>query len=155
MLCVNEPLLLNATNPLAEFYLWSTNETDSSIVVTSPGTYAVAVGNGCGIAVDDVTIDYKDCADMIFVPNAFTPNDDRLNDVLYAKAYFRIEAFDFKIYNRWGQQIFATNSLFTGWDGRMNNSKAPPGQYIWTKRNSADYTITSAANPHLQHFIYF
>jgi gliding motility-associated-like protein len=142
-LCVNEPLLLNATNPLAEFYLWSTNETDSSIVVTSPGTYAVAVGNGCGIAVDDVTIDYKDCADMIFVPNAFTPNDDRLNDVLYAKAYFRIEAFDFKIYNRWGQQIFATNSLFTGWDGRMNNSKAPPGKYIWTvnyKRNGKSYS---------------
>lgn len=142
-LCVNEPLLLNATHPLAEFYLWSTNETDSSITVTSPGTYAVAVGNGCGIAVDDVIIDYKDCADMIFVPNAFTPNDDRLNDILYAKAYFRIEAFDFKIYNRWGQQIFATNSLFTGWDGRMNNSKAPPGQYIWTvnyKRNGKSYS---------------
>lgn len=142
-LCVNEPLLLNAKHPLAEFYLWSTNETDSSIVVTSPGTYAVALGNGCGIAVDDVTIDYKDCADMIFVPNAFTPNDDRLNDILFAKAYFRVEAFDFKIYNRWGQQIFATTSLFTGWDGRMNSSKAPPGQYIWTvsyKRNGKMYT---------------
>jgi gliding motility-associated-like protein len=142
-LCVNEPLLLNATNPLAEFYLWSTNETDSSIVVTFPGTYSVAVGNGCGIAVDDVTIDYKDCADMIFVPNAFTPNDDRLNDVLYAKAYFLIEAFDMKIYNRWGQQIFSTNSLFIGWDGRMNNSKAPPGLYTWTvsyKRNGKLYT---------------
>ncbi len=142
-LCVNEAILLNATHPLADFYLWSNNSTDSSISVTTPGTYAVAVGNGCGIAVDDVTIDYKDCADMIFVPNAFTPNDDRLNDVLFAKAYFSIEAFDFKIYNRWGQQIFSTNSLFTGWNGRMNNSKAPPGQYIWTvsyKRNGKLYT---------------
>jgi gliding motility-associated-like protein len=142
-LCVNEPILLNASHPLAEFYLWSTNETDSSITVTSPGTYSVAVGNGCGVAVDDVTIDYKDCADMIFVPNAFTPNDDRLNDVLYAKAYFFVEAFEMKIYNRWGQQIFSTNTLFTGWDGRMNNAKAPPGLYTWTlsyKRNGKLYS---------------
>lgn len=142
-LCVNEPLLLNATHPLAEFYLWSTNETDSTITVTLPGTYSVAVGNGCGIAIDDITVEYKDCADMIFVPNAFTPNDDRLNDVLYAKAYFYIESFEMKIYNRWGQQIFSTNSLFTGWDGKMNSSKAPPGQYIWTvnyKRNGKLYT---------------
>jgi gliding motility-associated-like protein len=142
-LCANETLLLNATHPLADFYLWSNNSTDSSIIVTTPGTYSVAVGNGCGIAVDDITVYYKDCADMIFVPNAFTPNDDRLNDVLYAKTYFRIEAFDFKIYNRWGQQIFFTNSIFTGWDGRMNNSKAPPGLYTWTvnyKRNGKVYT---------------
>lgn len=142
-LCENEPLLLNATHPLAEFYLWSTNATDSSIVVTLPGTYSVAVGNGCGIAIDDITVDYKDCADMIFVPNAFTPNDDRLNDVLYAKAYFRIESFDMKIYNRWGQEIFTSTSLTKGWDGKMNNSKAPPGLYIWTvsyKRNGKLYT---------------
>jgi gliding motility-associated-like protein len=142
-LCVNEPLLLNATHPLAEFYLWSTNETDSTITITLPGTYSVAVGNGCGIAIDDITVDYKDCADMIFVPNAFTPNDDRLNDVLYAKAYFFIESFDMKIYNRWGQEIFVSTSLAKGWDGKMNSSKAPPGQYIWTvnyKRNGKLYT---------------
>nr|WP_294906267.1 gliding motility-associated C-terminal domain-containing protein [uncultured Lacibacter sp.] len=130
-LCVNEPLTVNAANPLADFYLWSNNVTDSSIIITNAGTYAVALGNACGVAVDEILVAYKDCADMIFVPNAFTPNGDRLNDVLFAKAFFRIEAFDFKIFNRWGQQIFITKDLFTGWDGRMNNQKAPAGQYTW------------------------
>ena len=142
-LCVNEPLVLNATHPLAEFYLWNNNATDSSITVTLPGTYSVAVGNGCGVAIDDITVDYKDCADVIFVPNAFTPNGDRLNDVLKAKVYFRIDEFEFRIFNRWGQLIFSTNDVTAGWDGLMNNQKAPPGQYAWTiryKRNDITFT---------------
>jgi gliding motility-associated-like protein len=142
-LCMNEPLLLNATHPLAEFYLWNNNATDSSITVTLPGTYSVVVGNGCGIAVDDITVDFKDCADVIFVPNAFTPNGDRLNDILNAKVYFRIDEFEFRIFNRWGQLIFSTNDVTAGWDGLMNNQKAPPGQYAWTiryKRNDKTFT---------------
>ncbi|MEJ8817899.1 T9SS type B sorting domain-containing protein [Lacibacter sp. H407] len=141
-LCVNEPLVLNATHPLAEFYLWNNNATDSSITVTLPGIYSVAVGNGCGIAIDDITVDYKDCADVIFVPNAFTPNGDRLNDVLKAKVYFRIDEFEFRIFNRWGQLIFSTNDVAAGWDGFINSQKAPPGQYVWTiryKRNDKSF----------------
>jgi gliding motility-associated-like protein len=83
-------------------------------------------------------IDFKDCADMIFVPNVFTPNGDGLNDVLKAKAYFRIDSFELRLYNRWGQQIFVSTSLNIGWNGTMNNQKAPPGQYVWMlvyKRN--------------------
>ena len=141
-LCYNEPVILNATHPLAEAYLWSTNSTDSSITVTSPGTYIVAVGNGCGVATDDIVIDYKDCADMIFVPNAFTPNNDRLNDILFAKAFFQIEEFNFKIFNRWGQMIFTSTSPRNGWDGTINNLKTLPGLYTWMiqyKRNSKVY----------------
>ena len=142
-LCINETLLLNATNPLAEFYLWNSNATNSSITVSLPGTYSVAVGNGCGIAVDDITVDFKDCADVIFVPNAFTPNGDRLNDVLKAKVYFRINEFEFRIFNRWGQLIFSTNDVTAGWDGFIKSQKAPPGQYVWTiryKRNDKTFT---------------
>lgn len=141
-LCANEALTVNAANSLADYYLWSNNTTDSSITITNGGIYAVAVGNTCGVAVDEIFVEYKDCADMIFVPNAFTPNGDRLNDVLFAKAFFRIETFNFKIFNRWGQQIFFSNDLFHGWNGLMNNQKAPAGQYTWMityTRNGKQY----------------
>ncbi|RXK59787.1 gliding motility-associated C-terminal domain-containing protein [Lacibacter luteus] len=141
-LCYSEQVTLHAKHPLAEAYLWSNNSTDTSITVTTPGLYTVAVSNFCGVATDEIMIDFKDCADMIFVPNIFTPNSDGLNDVLKAKAYFRIDSFELKIYNRWGQQIFVSSSLNIGWNGTMNNQKAPPGQYVWTlvyKRNDKLY----------------
>ncbi len=142
-LCYSEHLILNATNPLAENYLWSNNATDSSITVTTPGIYSVAVSNFCGTATDDVFIDFRDCADMIFVPNIFTPNGDGLNDVLRAKAYFRIDSFELRIYDRWGRHVFASNDILRGWNGTISNQKATPGQYVWTltyKRNDKLYT---------------
>lgn len=142
-LCFSEQLVLNATHPLAENYLWSNNTTDSSIVVTTPGIYSVAVSNFCGTVTDDVFIDFRDCADMIFVPNIFTPNGDGLNDVLRAKAYFQIDSFELRIYDRWGRQVFLSNTITRGWDGTINNQKATPGQYVWTltyKRNNKLYS---------------
>lgn len=142
-LCYNEELILNAAHPLASQYLWNTNATDSSLNITTAGIYAVAVANACGVAMDEIIVDFKDCADVIFVPNAFTPNRDRLNDVLLAKAYFRVEEFEFNIYNRYGQLIFSTKSLSKGWDGTINNQPATPGQYVWTvryKRNDKIFT---------------
>lgn len=140
--CYSEQVVLRAKHPLAENYLWSNNSTDTSITVTTPGLYTVAVGNFCGIVTDAIRIDFKDCADMIFVPNAFTPNGDGLNDLFKARAYFRIDSFELRIYNRWGKQIFASTSLNIGWNGTMNNQQAPPGQYVWMlvyKRNDKLY----------------
>ncbi len=141
-LCYYEPVTLIATNPIAESYLWSNSSTDSVITVTNAGTYSVTVGNKCGTSTDDKIIVYQDCADQIFVPNAFTPNNDGLNDVLKAKAYFRIEEFSFNLYNRWGQKIFFSDSLFNGWDGKYKGLDSEQGNYIWTiqyKRNGKIY----------------
>lgn len=141
-LCYNELLVLNAASPVADTYLWSTNVTDSSITVNTAGTYSVMLENRCGIASDDIKILYEDCANIVFVPNAFTPNNDRLNDVLKAKAYFKIDEFSMKIFNRWGQMIFSSNSLNTGWDGTVKGQQAPPGMYTWViqyKRSNKVY----------------
>ncbi|HRO42062.1 MAG TPA: PKD domain-containing protein [Flavipsychrobacter sp.] len=52
----------------------------------------------------------------IDVPTAFSPNADGVNDVLFVRGG-GIERICFRIYNRWGQQIFETNNLSEGWDG--------------------------------------
>lgn len=141
-LCYNELLVLNAASPVADTYLWSTNVTDSAITVNTAGTYSVLVENRCGIAGDDIKVLYEDCANIIYVPNAFTPNNDRLNDVLKAKAYFKVDEFSMKIFNRWGQMIFSSNSLHTGWDGTVKSQQAPSGMYTWViqyKRSNKIY----------------
>jgi len=141
-LCYNEEIILNAFHPLAQSYLWSTGSIDSSITVQTAGLYTVEVTNNCGSAFDDIQISYEDCADIIFVPNAFTPNDDKLNDELKPKAFFRINEISFKIFNRWGKEVFSSAILNKGWDGKFNNQQAPPGLYFWTikyKRNDKLY----------------
>lgn len=85
--------------------------------------------NGC-IGYDSVFIKvFKGIG--VFVPNAFTPNNDSRNDIL--KPILRgIKLLKyFKVYNRWGQLVFETSSLSAGWDGRIHGVISASGNYIW------------------------
>ena len=69
-----------------------------------------------------------------FVPNAFTPNDDGLNDDFIPKGSFEgIRAYSFTIWNRWGDKVFETNDYEIGWNGQRNNTGdiATPGVYAY------------------------
>jgi gliding motility-associated-like protein len=61
---------------------------------------------------------------MIFVPNAFTPNGDGKNDVLYVRGFNISRVHLFAIFNRWGEKVFESRSLNEGWDGTFNNKNA-------------------------------
>ena len=70
----------------------------------------------------------------IFIPNAFTPfsTDDELNNVFKAYGSGILE-FKMIIFNRWGQQIFTSNSIEDGWNGKLkDNNQAPLGIYMYT-----------------------
>lgn len=68
---------------------------------------------------------------QIYVPTAFTPNADGLNDVM--KPYFiSISSVSFfMIYNSWGQKVFSTNELTKGWDGNFKGHPSGAGTYVW------------------------
>ncbi|MEM7571851.1 MAG: PKD domain-containing protein [Bacteroidota bacterium] len=66
------------------------------------------------------------------MPNAFSPNGDGLNDILFPKSFlFGYRDYRFTVWNRWGQRIFATNDPDEGWDGRFNGRDSPGGAYLW------------------------
>lgn len=83
----------------------------------------------------------------MFVPNAFTPNSDGLNDVFAPVALgVNDEDYTLQIFNRWGQIIFESNSLSIPWDGRIQSTGelAPGGVYIWkiiANDNTVDQTL--------------
>ncbi len=85
--------------------------------------------DGCE-GMDDVLVKvYK--GPEIYLPSAFTPNNDGRNDVLRAVPV-GIREFKFlKIFNRWGQVVFATKDSRQGWDGKINGVEQPTGVYIW------------------------
>lgn len=67
-----------------------------------------------------------------WIPNAFSPDGDTINDYFYAKGTGWVEKdFTFEIYNRWGVLIFKTNDTTGRWDGTAGGSKATDEIYIW------------------------
>ena len=66
----------------------------------------------------------------IIIPTAFTPNGDGLNDV-FLPIINEAESFEMKIFNRWGELIFFSNSIFVGWDGRYKSGIVQSGTYIY------------------------
>ncbi|MFZ9847900.1 MAG: PKD domain-containing protein [Flavobacteriales bacterium] len=66
----------------------------------------------------------------LFIPNAFTPNGDGVNDVLYI-GHHHLNYFQIIIFNRWGEEIFRTNDPNDLWDGKVNGTKVQDDVYIY------------------------
>ena len=68
-----------------------------------------------------------------YIPNAFSPNDDGKNDVFFdGTPILNVTSFDMQIFNRWGQNIYTTDSFFRPWDGYMSNGDpSPEGLYTY------------------------
>ena len=67
----------------------------------------------------------------IFVPNAFTPNNDSYNDILKPK-FIGIKAIKyFSVYNRYGQLVYTTTAANTGWDGRVKGTPQNTDTFVW------------------------
>jgi gliding motility-associated-like protein len=67
----------------------------------------------------------------IAVPNAFTPNNDGINDYLYPLNAYKAKGLIFKVYNRFGQVMFQTTDWTNKWDGTFKGQGADPGTYVW------------------------
>jgi len=93
--------------------------------------YTITARNSIGCeATDDIKIKVYKGPD-IYVPTAFTPNGDALNDVLRAIPVGIPDFHYFRIYNRWGAIVFTTNDPSRGWDGRINGQPQSTGTFVW------------------------
>jgi len=110
-------------------YVWSTSATTGGITINQPGMYSVTVGNAGCATTDSISVKTIDC-DLVF-PNAFSPDGNGLNDVFRPVSPGRVESYELRVYNRWGQMVFTSNDPFDGWDGRFNNHACEIGSYAW------------------------
>ncbi len=74
---------------------------------------------------------------QVFIPNAFTPDGDGVNDILMVRAQGIRTVKNFRIFNRWGQVVFernnfAPNDVAAGWDGTVGGKPASPDVYVYT-----------------------
>lgn len=133
-LCLDEPgatITLHAQGSSDYEYLWSPGgDTTQQITVTNVGTYTVQVSNELGCSVDFKTEVEDKCEPKLVIPSAFSPDGNGFNDVLDVIGLYLTD-FDLKIYNRWGEVIFASTNLDHKWDGRYKGVKVEPGVYAY------------------------
>lgn len=135
---LEQPLQLTATGGTT--YQWTPPQWLSSNTIAAPVSvpqndigYIVKVSNSTGcFDYDSIHVKVYSVAPGIYVPTAFTPNDDGRND-FFRPVALGLKTMDvFRIYNRWGQLLFSdTNIESAGWDGSYKGNKQEPATYVW------------------------
>ncbi|WP_169739285.1 gliding motility-associated C-terminal domain-containing protein [Dyadobacter crusticola] len=94
--------------------------------------YAVEVSSpeGCSVR-GNVRITVRAKSFLILMPDVFTPNGDGLNDTFHPENGSEIRFQDFKIYNRWGEVVFASANNAFVWDGKVGGRDAQEGNYLY------------------------
>jgi gliding motility-associated-like protein len=120
-----------------DHFLWSDGSDQPKLIVTAPGTYWLQMSNACGSVADTLQISPKidSCECFVYIPNAFSPNNDHANEVFRLSSNCLIEG-SFQIYNRWGQLVYRSEDLNEGWNGVFAGEVQPEGIYVYTIRFS-------------------
>ncbi len=135
----NEFIQFNATG--TQTYNWSPPDFLDNPTVSNPsgfysnsGEYLYIVSGvtdeGCP-ASDSIKVTVSE-EPYLIIPNAFSPNGDGNNDVLrlLSSGFKRFNYY--RVYNRWGQQVFETTNVREGWDGKLKGTDQPISTYFWT-----------------------
>jgi gliding motility-associated-like protein len=129
LLCNNAFIELKAEGNF-EHIRWNNGDTNIITKAYDAGIYTVLAYNECGNKTARIIVDTCNTLYTFFVPNAFTPNSDGVNDVI--KTYgINYELVYFEIWDRWGEKIFYTNDVEKGWDGRFKNQLMRNDMYIY------------------------
>jgi len=84
--------------------------------------------NECGKNSDEIIISSGSC--KLMIPNAFTPGKSP-NDIFRVLRASGVKDFNLQVFSRWGQQVYHTNKLSEGWDGKYYGVEQPAGTYIY------------------------
>ncbi len=143
---LDEPLQLNAVgNGIS--YLWTPptgldnpNISNPVALIKTGSQYVVyATTEGNCVARDTISVNVYNLKPGFYVPNAFTPNSDGLNDKIGPIAFGLRTLRYFRIYNRLGQVVFSANNFKEEWDGSFKGSPQSSAVFVWTGE-AIDYT---------------
>jgi len=121
-------------------YFWPHNgSTNPDQILDTAGIYEVVIENCHSITHEFVEVkDYCHCD--LFIPNAFSPNQDQLNDTFGAIDNCNVTYYKLEIYDRWGKRLFKTEDINVFWDGTYNQEMVKSDVYFYT----VEYTPASS-----------
>lgn len=134
ILCPGGDNVLEAVAEDATDYVWSTGQNNPQITATEWGLYTVEASNACGAASDSLRLSPLGCENCLYVPNAFSPNDDGRNDLFQPVPVCPLDDYQLQVFSRWGALVYETETFGTGWDGNFRGATMPSGVYVWVIR---------------------
>lgn len=133
-ICQYEKLQLRPARNF-QSYSWSTGSAEPSVRVDQPGNYILEVQDNFGcFGKDTINVYSKTCRIGVFIPTAFTPNGDRLNDTFKAIVDGEVMSFQLQVYNRWGELVFMSNDPDKAWNGKVSGKDTDTAVFVWKCR---------------------
>ncbi|MBS3913036.1 MAG: gliding motility-associated C-terminal domain-containing protein [Bacteroidetes bacterium] len=129
-LCSGHILLLNAGIKGSQI-LWDNGSSLGQRVIDKPANVTLEVRNKCGVKSDTLKVNFRDCDCHPWFPDAFTADDNGLNDLFKLKYSCVLEQFHIEIFDRWGAMLFASEDPDFSWDGRSAGKLCAEGVYVF------------------------
>lgn len=131
IMCQNAVKTIGNELPYGVLYKWNTGDFDCCIKPYREGMYKRSTRNECGSYIDTVYVGFSLCEDCLVLPNAFTPNGDGSNDEFKPIVTCPVAMYTMSVYNRWGELVFKTDDVHTGWRGTVKGQPANMGTYLY------------------------
>jgi len=139
-LCENQRLKTIQINDADIAILWSDGSTALALLPAQSGQYILSLEKEGCLSTDTIQITLLNCGCELYFPNAFTPNNNGLNEQFMPVTECLVKQFQLDIFNKWGQLIFQSSNIGYGWDGNYKGKPAPNGTYLWIARYKSEYT---------------
>lgn len=136
-ICIGDTLLFDINQGGSFTYQWQDGSGKTKYLVNTEGLYKAEISNKCGNVNAEIKIDEQDCSCTLYVPTAFTPNNDGVNDK-FMPSYCELQEYSMEVFNRWGELVFKTDDINKGWDG-VANGKKTLGTYFWVISLKSQY----------------
>ncbi|WP_037358639.1 gliding motility-associated C-terminal domain-containing protein [Schleiferia thermophila] len=130
--CFFGPVLFDVSADSAT-YLWSTGSTEPTFAPRQIGNYWVEVQNICGGYYKEFRVELENCEKTLYIPNAFTPNGDGVNDCFQVSAE-NVADYYIQIFNRWGTMVYSSTDPKECWDGQYQGKPVQEGVYLYLIR---------------------
>lgn len=136
-ICEDDSLILDATHEYNSYYNWSNGDTTSYASLQGKGFYKMNIGNHCDTTEVEFYIDTYPCTWAIFIPTAFTPNDDEINEGWFVSGY-NVTEVRVHVYNRFGDLIFFADELGEKWNPSLGIGDDVYSYYVTAKTFDGD-----------------
>lgn len=130
-LCYDEPILIRVEPQTDYAIMWNDGSDDWDYLATDTGRITATLSNQTCSASDSLMVYLCECS-QVFIPNALSPNNDGINDQFQVNLPCNYTQFRMQIFNRWGQQVFESESVTEPWDGTQKGKPLPPGVYAYS-----------------------